>query len=133
MRLKILSKVRMSKLFGTKNNSTIQKAWGLAKPYLDDTVLSVYAVYYEYAGDYTDDYSLAICIEAKEDEVADLVVDESAEYTVHTVASHSIADIRKTWNEIWEKEEKGLIHRRYTVDFEKHTQGEGVEIHLATL
>lgn len=89
----------------------------------------VYAIYINYLKNYKEDYYFTIGIEKpfKKGNQFEVLMDSYKVFNTH------ISEIVKTWENIWELEEKGMLKRTYKIDFEKHYENGDVEIYIGIL
>ena len=83
----------------------------------------------EYESDYKGDYTLFIGADNINSHKEIIIEEEN--YQIFSVEGSSSDGIVKTWQKIWEMEEKGLLNRAYTVDYEKYYPDGKVEIFIA--
>ncbi len=126
----ILSEKRLNNFKDPDIINKIQKLWyetSMKFPEKDE--INKYAVYSEYESDYKGDYTLFIGAD-NIDSHKEIIIEEE-NYQVFSVDILSADGIVKTWEKIWELEEKGLLNRAYTVDYEKYYSDGRVEIFIA--
>jgi len=87
-----------------------------------------YGIYHEYESNFKGDYTLSICNEGISNSEEEIIIDKDNKYKIFEVSSNN--DISKVWQEIWDLEEKGLLKRAYTIDYEKYSKDE-ITIHIA--
>ncbi|MHC5217111.1 GyrI-like domain-containing protein [Enterococcus sp. LJL128] len=93
----------------------------------------VYAVYHEYAGDFTADYTLSLAVE-KAEKGKELVLDDGTYKAFPVVPSStgfSQDNVLQAWQEIWALEKAGKLKRRYEKDFEKYEADDQVCIYIS--
>lgn len=126
----ILSEKRLNNFKDPDIINKIQKLWyetSMKFPEKDE--INKYAVYSEYESDYKGDYTLFIGAD-NIDSHKEIIIEEE-NYQVFSVDILSADGIVKTWEKIWKLEEKGLLNRAYTVDYEKYYSDGRVEIFIA--
>ncbi|WP_130891137.1 hypothetical protein LIY46_03535 [Fusobacterium varium] len=126
----VLSEKRLNNFKDPDITNKIQKLWyetSMKFPEKDE--INKYAVYSEYESDYKGDYTLFIGAD-NIDSHKEIIIEEE-NYQVFSVDILSTDGIVKTWEKIWELEEKGLLNRAYTVDYEKYYPDGRVEIFIA--
>ncbi|WP_308008077.1 effector binding domain-containing protein [uncultured Fusobacterium sp.] len=126
----VLSEKRLNNFKEPDVAEKIQKLWyetNIKIP--QEKTMNKYAVYSEYESNYKGDYTLFIGAD-KVDSCKEIIIEEE-NYQVFSVDTSSPYGIIMTWQEIWEMEEKGLLNRAYTVDYEKYYPDGKVEIFIA--
>ncbi len=126
----VLSEKRLNNFKEPDIAEKIQKLWYETSAKMpQEKEISKYAVYSEYESNYKGDYTLFIGVD-KIDSHKEIIIEEE-NYQVFSVDASSPYGIIMTWQEIWEMEEKGLLNRAYTVDYEKYYPDGKVEIFIA--
>ena len=126
----ILSEKRLNNFKESDIGEKIQKLWyetNIKIP--QEKEMNKYAIYSEYESNYKGDYTLFIGVD-KIDSCKEIIIEEE-NYQVFSVDTSSPYGIIMAWQEIWEMEEKGLLNRAYTVDYEKYYPDGKVEIFIA--
>ncbi|MDN5973381.1 hypothetical protein [Bifidobacterium crudilactis] len=75
---------------------------------------SFYAVYHDYASDYRGDYTLSLCVESND--VGDFDTDLYA-YRSFPIPVDS-GGVVSVWKQVWDLEQRGILRRSYSIDFE---------------
>ena len=88
-----------------------------------------YGIYFNYATNYQADYDFAIASEVVLE--TDIPVIEIEDLSFYEIFRCNVDEIYQTWQQIWEKEQQGLLKRAYSVDFEKYYPDGLVEIYIA--
>ncbi|WP_443863111.1 GyrI-like domain-containing protein [Fusobacterium ulcerans] len=125
----VVSEKRLNNFKDPDITSKIQKLWHETSMKLPEKDLNKYAVYSEYESDYKGDYTLFIGADNINSHKEIIIEEEN--YQIFSVERSSSDGIVKTWQKIWEMEEKGLLNRAYTVDYEKYYPDGKVEIFIA--
>lgn len=126
----VLSEKRLNNFKEPDIAEKIQKLWHETSAKIpQEKEINKYAVYSEYESNYKGDYTLFIGVD-KIDSHKEIIIEEE-NYQVFSVDTSSPYGIVMTWQGIWEMEEKGLLNRAYTVDYEKYYPDGKVEIFIA--
>ncbi|MBC1385154.1 GyrI-like domain-containing protein [Listeria innocua] len=105
--------------------SPIAELWGevmVEKPAGD-----IFAVYSNYASDFTGEYDLLVgTCDWDEEKTTEI---EAGEYLVFTVANTNHKGVEEVWQEIWARDSE--LQRAYKTDFEwYHTNGK-IEVYIS--
>ncbi|MDU1910854.1 GyrI-like domain-containing protein [Fusobacterium sp.] len=126
----VLSEKRLNNFKDSDIAEKIQKLWyetNLKIP--QEKEISKYGIYSEYESNYKGDYTLFIGVDGAAS-YKEIIIEEE-NYQVFSVDTSSPYGIIMAWEKIWEMEEKGLLNRAYTVDYEKYYPDGKVEIFIA--
>jgi|SRR5690625_1291875 len=132
MKLAIVDKIRTNNFTDEHVMRKLTDMWKSVQPTLS-TYDYVYGLYYEYESDYKGDYTLAIAVKSKEENESSISIIPDTKYEVFEVNTDDEQGIFNTWNDIWKKEEEGLLKRAYTFDFEKYYSDGKIEIYIAVV
>lgn len=130
MNLKIIKTIRTNNF---KDNDIIKKItnmWSETSSLLKNSDKVIYGLYYDYQSNYKGDYSLSIAIEENGKE-SSIEITDTSKYEIFKVDTEDENGILNAWNEIWDLEEKGLLERAYTYDYEKYYPNGQIDIHIA--
>lgn len=129
MKVYEIEKIRTNN-FAKDVGEKIGQAWKRAMPKF--VTNERYGVYHSYDSDYKGDYTLSIC---STNRIQDAKIFELNQYGYHEylIATAQPADVIKAWQKIWDDEEKGLLHRAYTFDYEYYKADGSVSIYIALL
>lgn len=129
MNLTILNSIRTNNFNDNNLMQKISKMWSEASNLLNSRDKVLYGLYYNYESDYKGDYTLSVAVEDIENESSFNI--PNTLYKIFKVESADEFGILNTWKEIWSLEEKGIIERAYSYDFEKYDPNGQIEIHIA--
>ncbi|BDH61682.1 AraC family transcriptional regulator [Lysinibacillus sp. PLM2] len=129
MNLTILNSIRTNNFNDQNIMQKISKMWSEASNFLSSQDKVLYGLYYNYESDYKGDYTLSVAIEDIENESSINI--PITPYKIFKVESSDEFGILNTWKEIWNLEEKGILERAYSFDFEKYDHNGQIEIHIA--
>lgn len=129
MKLEIVYKIRTNNFNDPHVMQKITNMWKVASQKLSHHEGITYGLYYEYASDYKGDYSLGVAIEGENESA--IMMPHGIKYEVFKVNTEEEQGIFNTWNDIWNKEEEGLLKRAYTYDYEKYYPDGDIEIFIA--
>ncbi|EAD5843445.1 TPA: GyrI-like domain-containing protein [Listeria innocua] len=121
------NKVINGKQIRTSNSdfSPIAELWGgvmVEKPAGD-----IFAVYSNYASDFTGEYDLLVGTSDWDEEKSTEI--EAGEYLVFTVDNTNHKGVEEVWQEIWARDSE--LQRAYKTDFEwYHTNGK-IEVYIS--
>ncbi|UPH49859.1 GyrI-like domain-containing protein [Listeria innocua] len=105
--------------------SPIAELWGevmVEKPAGD-----IFAVYSNYASDFTGEYDLLVGTSDWDEEKSTVI--EAGEYLVFTADNTSHKGVAEVWHEIWARDSE--LQRAYKTDFEwYHTNGK-IEVYIS--
>nr|WP_106783168.1 effector binding domain-containing protein [Lysinibacillus timonensis] len=131
MNLYIINSIRTNNFNDEQMMGKIKSLWEEASRKLVNYQEAVYGVYYDYDSNYKGDYSLSVAIE-ENNSASIIYLSNDTKYEVFNVDHTDEQGIIKTWGQIWELEESGLLERAYSYDFEKYYPNGEIEIHIAT-
>ncbi len=124
-----MNSVRTNNFNDERIMQKISGMWKEASNLLNNDVIK-YGVYYDYESNYKGDYTLAVAIETSSDQAQLQILDDS-KYEVFKVDAEDEHGILNTWKAIWEREDRRVLQRAYTYDFEKYNPDGTIEIHIA--
>ncbi|MEG0284211.1 MAG: hypothetical protein RR543_03440 [Erysipelotrichales bacterium] len=128
MKLYIVDKVRVNNM-DSDVNEKIGNLWRNATTILKDYEKELYGVYYEYEGNYLDDYTLAI---ATTDHICDEYLEfDNLDYQVFLADTSSEYPVVDVWKKIWDLEDDDKLDRAYDYDFEKYDADGNIEVHIS--
>ncbi|MGX4685435.1 effector binding domain-containing protein [Vagococcus sp. JNUCC 83] len=133
MNLSIVESIRTNN-FNDKNIETkMTNLWKCAIEKIQKIDTTIYAIYHDYQSDFRGDYTCSICIrnEYEENNSNNINILDNTKYRMFKVDSSVDNSIFNTWKLIWEQEEKGLLNRSYTYDYEKYYSQDNIEIYIA--
>lgn len=91
---------------------------------------SMYGVYSNYVSDLTGNYEITVGVEVTKSKNA--IVIEDKKYLVFSKKGELPSVVVELWEEIWDYFEKNTEYERaFTVDFEKYTKEDEIEIYVA--
>jgi predicted transcriptional regulator YdeE len=91
---------------------------------------SMYGVYSDYESDVTGNYEITVGVEVTKSKNA--IVIEDKKYLVFSKKGELPSVVVELWEEIWDYFEKNSEYERaFTVDFEKYTKEDEIEIYVA--
>lgn len=134
-----LSVVTNNKNETNPESAKIGKLW---EDYQDKNILgatfnkakksSMYGVYSDYASDVDGDYKVTVAVEVTKPKNA--IVIENQRYLVFSKDGDLPDVVVDCWKEIWDYfANKPEYERAYTIDFEKYTREDGIEIYISIL
>ncbi len=92
--------------------------------------ISMYGVYSNYTSDHNGDFDVTVGVEVSKAKKA--VVIENEKYLVFSKQGELPQIIFNTWDEIWEYFETNSEYtRKFSVDFEKYTKEDEIEIYIS--
>lgn len=130
MNLTILNSIRTNNFNDNNIMQKISEMWREASSFLNSQNKVIYGLYYNYECDYKGDYTLSVAIEDIENE-SSINIPKATKYKIFKVESSDEFGILNAWKEIWSLEEKGILERTYSYDFEKYDPNGQIEIHIA--
>ncbi|WP_346235465.1 effector binding domain-containing protein [Lysinibacillus telephonicus] len=130
MNLTIIKSVRTNNFNDNNIMHKITEMWKDASSLLNNKDEVTYGLYYDYENNYKGDYSLGVAIEGS-DNGSSINILNSNKYQIFKVDTSDENGIFNTWKEIWSCEEKGILERAYSFDFEKYYPNGQIEIHIA--
>lgn len=108
------------------NRHSFAHAWhNFLREYGHNKVDKVYALYYNYVSDYTDEFDFVIGMTPNDGKPAHNI--NGGKYYVWDVGTEDPMDVPDAWEAIWQSD----INRAYTTDFEVYVPGESTKIYLA--
>ncbi len=131
MYLTIIKSVRTNNF---KDEAIIQKItdmWKEASSVLINQDEVTYGLYHDYESDYKGDYTLSVAVESS-DNTSTIKIPNTSKYEVFQVDTSDENGILNTWKQIWEREEKEVLKRAYSFDYEKYYPNGQIEIYIAT-
>lgn len=103
--------------------------WKRANRKLENCMEERYAVYYNYVGNYKDDYFLSIAVVSPVSKKVLLLPNER--YQVFDVDTANPNGIVEAWQTIWQLEEQENIARAYHFDYEWYGKNGDVKIFIS--
>ncbi len=147
MKIQKIEKLMLAGLSVTTNNenemnpetSKISQLW---EDYQDKNILgatfnkakksSMYGVYSNYTSDLNGDYEVTVAVEVTKPKKA--IVIENQRYLVFSKDGELPDIVIDCWKDIWEYfENEPEYQRAYTIDFEKYTREDGIDIYISIL
>lgn len=147
MKVKKIEKLMLAGLSVVTNNenemnpetSKIAQLW---EDYQDKNILgatfnkakksSMYGVYSDYTSDVNGDYKVTVAVEVTKPKKA--IVIEDQRYLVFSKDGELPDIVVDCWKDIWEYfENEPEYERAYTIDFEKYTREDGIDIYISIL
>lgn len=109
------------------NNQNTEAIVGLWEEFLGLNLKGeIYAVYTNYASDFTDDYDLYIGTEEQSTNDNSIII-PADNYLVIEVDPSDPKGVYKAWGEIWQSD----INRAYKTDFEHYCHDGSIKIYLS--
>ncbi len=130
MKLTVIKSVRTNNFNDEAIMQKIGETWKEASGLINNPDAVTYGVYHDYESDYKGDYTLSVAIEGSDTDYS-FEIPTSSRYEIFKVNTSDEYGILNAWKEIWDREEKGLLARAYSFDFEKYDPTGPIEIHIA--
>jgi predicted transcriptional regulator YdeE len=130
MNLTIIKSVRTNNFYDEAIMQKITDMWKEASSLIINKDEVIYGLYYDYESNYKGNYTVSVAVEGS-DHNSQIKIPNSSKYEIFEVNSLGENGILNAWKEIWRREEKGVLKRAYSFDFEKYYPNGQVEIHIA--
>lgn len=131
MKLKILDTLKINNFDDPKRPTKLANLWGKNFNKVKETLSSgknIGYVYHSYESNFKQGFQVSLCVE---DDIDGEFETEACFWKSYKVDFYDSLGIAKAWEKIWEDEEKEIVRRAYTFDYEVYTPDGRVMIKIS--